>query len=271
MYSNVKILMSNENKYMLMNTIAARLDDESKRQYKIIDTNTFSVGNNANSFIEAAKEIQPDIIIIDFFLQDKDVFYVINEIRSSKNRISASFIVLCDFSIPRLERELHKAGVSAVINKSAMSEMFLDALFGNADVKSVDEVISEAIQSQSEADIHQIEMNITDILHQLGMPAHIKGYQYIRFAITLCVVNPEILDSITKKLYPMVAERYQTTPSRVERAIRHAIELAWNRGNIETLNSYFGYTIENSRGKPTNSEFIAMISDKLIVSAPTAC
>ena len=104
---------------------------------------------------------------------------------------------------------------------------------------------------------------VTEIIHQIGVPAHIKGYHYLREAIILSVKNSEIINSVTKLLYPTVAKIYSTTPSRVERAIRHAIEVAWDRGDIDVLNSYFGFTIQNERGKPTNSEFIAMISDKL--------
>lgn len=100
-------------------------------------------------------------------------------------------------------------------------------------------------------------------MHQIGVPAHIKGYQYVREAIRLSVTDPEVLNSVTKILYPTVAKTYSTTASRVERAIRHAIEVAWDRGDVEVLNSYFGYTVQNERGKPTNSEFIAMIADKL--------
>ena len=108
-----------------------------------------------------------------------------------------------------------------------------------------------------------IETQVTKIIHQIGVPAHIKGYQYLRTAILLTVRDSDVINSVTKVLYPTVAKKYQTTTSRVERAIRHAIEVAWDRGDMETLNSYFGYTIQNNRGKPTNSEFIAMIADNL--------
>ena len=108
-----------------------------------------------------------------------------------------------------------------------------------------------------------IESQVTKIIHQIGVPAHIKGYQYLRTAILLTVKDSDIINSVTKVLYPSVAKKYQTTTSRVERAIRHAIEVAWDRGDVDTLNSYFGYTIQNNRGKPTNSEFIAMIADNL--------
>lgn len=108
-----------------------------------------------------------------------------------------------------------------------------------------------------------MEIKITEILHQIGVPAHIKGYNYLRDSILMSIETPEIINAVTKKLYPSVAKKYETTSSRVERAIRHAIEVAWDRGDVDVLNSYFGYTIHNDRGKPTNSEFIAMISDKL--------
>lgn len=108
-----------------------------------------------------------------------------------------------------------------------------------------------------------MELMVTEMIHQIGVPAHIKGYHYLREAILLSVEDPEVMNAVTKVLYPTVAKKFATTPSRVERAIRHAIEVAWDRGDVDTLNAYFGYTIHNSRGKPTNSEFIAMLSDKL--------
>ncbi len=114
-----------------------------------------------------------------------------------------------------------------------------------------------------ETNTPDIETQVTKIIHQIGVPAHIKGYQYLRTAILLTIQDSDIINSVTKVLYPSVAKKYQTTTSRVERAIRHAIEVAWDRGDVDTLNSYFGYTIQNNRGKPTNSEFIAMIADNL--------
>ena len=108
-----------------------------------------------------------------------------------------------------------------------------------------------------------LKVTVSDIIHQIGVPAHIKGYQYLREAIMLCVNDSEMVSSVTKLLYPTVAKKFKTTSSRVERAIRHAIEVAWDRGDVDVLSSYFGYTIQSERGKPTNSEFIAMISDKL--------
>lgn len=115
-----------------------------------------------------------------------------------------------------------------------------------------------------------VELQVTEILHQIGVPAHIKGYHYLRDSILMAIETPEIINAVTKQLYPSVAKQYETTSSRVERAIRHAIEVAWDRGDVDVLNSYFGYTIHNTRGKPTNSEFIAMISDKLRLQMKSA-
>lgn len=110
---------------------------------------------------------------------------------------------------------------------------------------------------------HDLEKDVTDMIHEIGVPAHIKGYQYLREAIMMSVKEPDMLGAITKVLYPTIAKRYQTTSSRVERAIRHAIEVAWNRGRMETLDNLFGYTINTGKGKPTNSEFIALIADRI--------
>ena len=124
------------------------------------------------------------------------------------------------------------------------------------DIKIVDPLIQTGVT-------RDLEKDVTDMIHEIGVPAHIKGYQYLREAIMMSVQDVEMLGSITKVLYPTIAKKYQTTPSRVERAIRHAIEVAWSRGRMETLDALFGYTINTGKGKPTNSEFIALIADKI--------
>lgn len=131
-------------------------------------------------------------------------------------------------------------------------------------IDSLTKAPNSAPLPKSDADtMPDIETQVTKIIHQIGVPAHIKGYQYLRTAILMTIRDSDIINSVTKVLYPSVAKKYSTTTSRVERAIRHAIEVAWDRGDVDTLNSYFGYTIQNTRGKPTNSEFIAMIADSL--------
>jgi two-component system response regulator (stage 0 sporulation protein A) len=125
------------------------------------------------------------------------------------------------------------------------------------------ERIRQLCASRPQRTNQNMETLVTSIIHEIGVPAHIKGYQYLREAILIAVDNMDVINAVTKVLYPEVAKRYGTTASRVERAIRHAIEVAWDRGDIETLQKYFGYTVSNSKGKPTNSEFIAMIADRL--------
>lgn len=121
-------------------------------------------------------------------------------------------------------------------------------------------------EQKQEAVVRDLEQDVTNMIHEIGVPAHIKGYQYLREAIMMSVEDSSMISSITKILYPTIAKRFQTTPSRVERAIRHAIEVAWSRGRMETLDSLFGYTIDTGKGKPTNSEFIALIADKIRLS-----
>lgn len=131
-------------------------------------------------------------------------------------------------------------------------------------VRQLGGAVSQEEDNRSPAGMHQsLESSVTSIIHEIGVPAHIKGYQYLREAIVMTVENMEVINAVTKVLYPEVAKRFNTTASRVERAIRHAIEVAWDRGDLETLQKYFGYTVSNAKGKPTNSEFIAMIADRL--------
>jgi len=134
--------------------------------------------------------------------------------------------------------------------------------------QSGEEVLIRAAEEKTGAGVsvgkaYDLEQDVTDIIHEIGVPAHIKGYQYLREAIMMSVREPAMISSITKVLYPTIAKRFQTTPSRVERAIRHAIEVAWSRGRMETLDALFGYTVNTGKGKPTNSEFIALIADRI--------
>ena len=132
--------------------------------------------------------------------------------------------------------------------------------------KDKDKGIVMAENKKTEKVQRNLEQDVTDMIHEIGVPAHIKGYQYLREAIMMSVEDPGMISSITKILYPTIAKRFQTTPSRVERAIRHAIEVAWSRGRMETLDALFGYTIDTGKGKPTNSEFIALIADRIRLS-----
>jgi two-component system response regulator (stage 0 sporulation protein A) len=163
-------------------------------------------------------------------------------------------MVMSGFDNPALEREAMAAGADYYFLKP------FDAATISRRIASLCEEHSGDVPARRGAS--NLELQVTEIIHQIGVPAHIKGYQYLRDAILMAIEDDSIINAITKRLYPAVAKKHGTTSSRVERAIRHAIEVAWDRGDVDVLTAYFGYTIHTERGKPTNSEFIAMISDK---------
>ena len=203
--------------------------------------------------ISKVRTENPDIVIIDAFMLHVDALGVMKYLDEAHMSAKPMIVVLSSVDNPRFEKEILSAGADYYFLKPFDVEIMAQRL---SQMKDWSEYKSE----KQEPDL---EIVISDIMHQIGVPAHIKGYKYLRYAITLCVENPDMMSSVTKVLYPTVAKNFQTTASRVERAIRHAIEVAWDRGDVEVLSSYFGYTIQSSRGKPTNSEFIAMLSDKL--------
>lgn len=202
----------------------------------------------------------PDVVIMDLFMTHIDSIGVMRAIRKKKPEKLPMFVIYSSFDSPVLEREVMSAGATYFVLKP----FNLDDLAENIlRLSKRQRQKTKGGIKQIGFDSYNIEVKVTEILHQIGVPAHIKGYHYLRDSIILSIEKPEIINAVTKQLYPSVAKKYETTSSRVERAIRHAIEVAWDRGDVEVLNSYFGYTIQGSRGKPTNSEFIAMISDKL--------
>lgn len=203
------------------------------------------------------KRENPDVVLMDSFMTRLDAIGVMRSITRESTKVPV-FMVYSSFHSTVLEREIMNSGASYFVlkpyNISELSTIISDL----SDLSKKNNFCKGRV-----IDAFGIEMKVTDILHEIGVPAHIKGYHYLRDSIIMSVEHPEIINAVTKQLYPSVAKKYETTSSRVERAIRHAIEVAWDRGDIDVLNSYFGYTIHNDRGKPTNSEFIAMISDKL--------
>ena len=205
----------------------------------------------------------PDVAIIDVWLSKLDGIGVIRNSRSLNFTpdLAPAFIVVSMVSNQNIFMEASHAGADLCLLKPYNIESLCDHIASlSANRLQSGDARPTAPQNDRTPDI---ETQVTKIIHQIGVPAHIKGYQYLRTAILLTVRDSDIINSVTKVLYPSVAKKYQTTTSRVERAIRHAIEVAWDRGDVDTLNSYFGYTVQNNRGKPTNSEFIAMIADNL--------
>lgn len=222
---------------------------------KIIDeTEEFSVVGSVGDGTEAlrlAREEAPDLILMDVVLPGLDGFGVLKQLREQEGKVP-KVILISAFCSDSVVSEAVELGASYFLTKPVEENALLDrmrALFSRG-----------APVEEHPAELKNL---VTSVIHEIGVPAHIKGYQYLREAIQMSVNDMDMLGSITKTLYPTIAAKYQTTPSRVERAIRHAIEVAWNRGRMETLDALFGYTINTGKGKPTNSEFIALIADKI--------
>ncbi len=219
-----------------------------------------TVNKDGKLVVEAVAQKKPDVVILDFFLPRLDAIGVMNSVKDLKLTHTPQFMVMSGFDNSTLEREAIQAGASYYFLKPFDADemanriMALVGATGKMDMRQTAPTNQNANSS--------LEIRVTEIIHQIGVPAHIKGYQYLRDSILMAIEDEDIINAVTKRLYPAVAKKHSTTSSRVERAIRHAIEVAWDRGDVDILNSYFGYTIHNSRGKPTNSEFIAMISDK---------
>ena len=213
---------------------------------------------DGRAVLEKIKTERPDVILADMFMPNLDILGVLGSIKDLKDK--PMVMVMSNFDNQMLEKETLEAGASYYFLKPFDINIIAERIIQLSGWKN--DKTPLVVKNNVVTDT-QLELMVTDIIHQIGVPARIKGYHYLREAILLSVKNSEIVNSVTKLLYPTVAKTHSTTASRVERAIRHAIEVAWDRGDIDVLNSYFGYTIQNERGKPTNSEFIAMISDKL--------
>ena len=249
METNAKILIADENASSRQATKESLL----RRGYRVVD----EAQNGEEALIKINRN-HPDIVICDVWLSKLDGIGLIRNAKGINygNDSAPSFIIASLVSNQSVFVEAARAGASICLMKPF-------------DFTSLCEHINTLYRERVEGSLSQItakediETQVTKVIHQIGVPAHIKGYQYLRTAILMTISDNEIINSVTKILYPSIAKKYSTTTSRVERAIRHAIEVAWDRGDVDTLNSYFGYTIQNNRGKPTNSEFIAMIADDM--------
>ena len=215
----------------------------------------------------------PDVVILDMIMPNLDGIGVLERLSPKCNDDSPIFILVSAIASEKIAAKAISLGADYFMRKPLDSEALMNILTYFARDEAVECAEESAFGLRlvkNKNDKPDIEKLVTDTIHEIGIPAHIKGYQYLRHAIIMAVDNLDVINSITKELYPTVAKDFNTTPSRVERAIRHAIEVAWDRGDTDILNSFFGYTIANSKGKPTNSEFIAMIADKLRLTLKSA-
>ena len=210
-----------------------------------------STGDGAEA-LQLMGRYHPDLAVMDVVLPGLDGLSVLRQMKAQGGE--SKVILVSAFCADQVVGEAMSLGASYFLPKPCEVGALLDRMQSVFEQPATPEQHAAALKNM-----------VTSVIHEIGVPAHIKGYQYLREAIIIAVNDMEVINAVTKVLYPEVAKRFGTTPSRVERAIRHAIEVAWDRGDLETLQKYFGYTVSNAKGKPTNSEFIAMIADRLVL------
>lgn len=244
------------------------------------DMEVIAVAKDGKEAIEMIKNTTPDIVLLDVIMPHVDGLGVLEELNKLKIEKKPLCIMLSAVGQDKITQKAISLGAQYYVVKPFDIELLIKRirelkLYKNTQLRNnfVSRDIKPKyieIDDRVEKDENHVEALVTNIIHEVGVPAHIKGYQYLRDAIIMVVNNIDILNQITKQLYPEIAEKYNTTPSRVERAIRHAIEVAWGRGQTDTVERIFGYTVSAVKGKPTNSEFIAMIADKLRLELKSA-
>ena len=219
-------------------------------------------GKNAEKLLE---EYKPDILLLDIVMPEKDGLNVLEDMAKKPNYKMPLVVMMSTIGQEKITQTAISLGAMYYVVKPFDIKKLVDRLITLVSEKSVDElkITQSTVIAQKEIAKSTLEAKVTKMIHDIGVPAHIKGYQFVREAILMAIEDEEIINAVTKSLYPGLADKFNTTPSRVERAIRHAIEVAWNRGQIEIHDKIFGYTVNSNKGKPTNSEFIAMIADRL--------
>lgn len=253
----IKIAIVDDNKD-LIRTMGSYFDQHP--EIEIIGTAV-----NGKLCLELLDSIQPDVLLLDIIMPHLDGIAVLDNLQKDNKLKDIQVIMLTAFGQEDVMKQAVDLGASYFMLKPFEFERLVTQIKQVAAKKGF--VQEEPVKANPEKEALQnkrmIDNTITNVIKEIGVPAHIKGYSYLREAIQMVYSDIELLGSITKVLYPEIAKKFQTTPSRVERAIRHAIEVAWNRGNYETISKLFGYTVHHLKSKPTNSEFIAMIADKI--------
>ena len=222
---------------------------------------------NGEEIYEQIKQKQPDVVLLDIIMPKMDGLTVIDKVNKDESiQKRPAFIIMSAIGQETITEDAFSLGVNYYIMKPFDQEMIVNRIRhikSSMGKKLHDTRKVHAYENQNEYLERNLESDVTNMIHEIGVPAHIKGYQYLRDAIIMVISDMDMLNSVTKVLYPSIAKKNHTTASRVERAIRHAIEVAWSRGKMDTIDSLFGYTVSTGKGKPTNSEFIALIADKI--------
>ena len=260
-----------------MNKTKILIVDDNKEFVKLLtiyinsqsDMEVVASAYDGKNAVELIKEKNPDVLLLDVIMPEKDGLAVLEDMVKENNMSKPTTIVMSAIGQEKVTQKAIALGATYYVVKPFDMETLVDRLRDLLESNSGYEgsgfnmCYSKTTLNNSSKPTTPMEVRVTNIIHDVGVPAHIKGYQYIREAIILAIKDEEVINAITKTLYPTLASMFNTTPSRVERAIRHAIEVAWNRGQIEMHDKIFGYTVNSNKGKPTNSEFIAMIADRL--------
>ena len=255
---NVAIADDNERMLRLLGAII-----ESDEELNVVGT-----AKDGEEAYNVIKTKEPDVVLLDIVMPKLDGLGVLDRVNHDKTiKKHPTFIMISAIGQEKITEDAFELGADYYIMKPFDRNIVLDRIKTlNRRKNKVRKEIGRPVEMEKKPEkysLQTLEEDVTEIIHEVGVPAHIKGYQYLREAIIMSVTNMDMLNSITKILYPGIAKKFDTTPSRVERAIRHAIEVAWSRGKMDTLDDLFGYTISNGKGKPTNSEFIALITDKI--------
>lgn len=250
---NVAIADDNDLMRQLLDTIV-----QSDEELSVVGT-----AKDGEEAYQMIKEKEPDVVLLDIVMPKMDGLGVLDKVqRDTSIKKTPNFIMVSAVNQPQVTEDAFSLGADYFIMKPFDKDTIIQRIKKTRRTRAFVEpgFYQKKTKEHTEA---ALEADVTNIIHEIGVPAHIKGYQYLRDAIVMSVQDIEMLNSITKVLYPTIAKKYDTTTSRVERAIRHAIEVAWSRGRMDTIDALFGYTINHGKGKPTNSEFIALITDKI--------
>ena len=265
---NVNVVIVDDNP-MILNTLDEVISSEA-------GLSVIGRADNGKDAIDMIKDTQPDVVLLDLVMPQMDGITVVENIKKKTSMLkNPAFIILSAVGGEQMTEEAFQAGANYFLMKPFDKDILVNKIrrIGKRPVRPVQGKVleaplkaatpEEAAMNREEYMKEHLETDITKMLHELGIPAHIKGYQYLRDAISMVVRDREMMEAVTKILYPEIAKKNYTSSSRVERAIRHAIEVAWGRGSLEVIDELFGYTISTGKGKPTNSEFIALIADKI--------
>lgn len=272
MSEKIRVLVADDNREFSA-TLVNYLSNES-------DMEVVAVARDGNEAYENIINTKPDIAILDIIMPHLDGLGVLEKLNESNMDKKPMCIILSAVGQDKITQKAINLGaqyyivkpfdISVLVKRIKEIKYYQPTQFKNNYISREIKAQYIDISPEDKKNEENLEALVTNVIHEVGVPAHIKGYQYLREAIIMVVNNIDVINQITKQLYPDIAKKYETTPSRVERAIRHAIEVAWGRGQTETVESIFGYTVSAAKGKPTNSEFIAMIADKLRIELKTA-